>query len=205
MWTKICGLTREEDVRVCLDLDIDLTGFIFHPSSPRCVHPGQVARFPCGKSGRVGVFVRHTAEQIVDCIQDAGLDQVQLHGGQDPEICRRIGPERVLKVLWPQKYPHARAMQEDLDRFGPVCSAFVLDSGRSGGGHGRTVSVSWLSELVFPRPWFLAGGLGPHTLPDLLRTCRPDGLDLNSGVEISPGIKDQRLIEKCLRILTSKE
>ncbi len=190
---------------MCLDLNVDLTGFIFHPPSPRCVQPWQVAGFPRGRPRRVGVFVRQTAEEISACIQEAGLDLAQLHGSQDPKTCRRIGPERVLKVLWPQKYPHARAMQEDLDRFGPVCTAFVLDSGLSGGGHGRTVSVSWLPELVFPRPWYLAGGLGPNTLPDLLRTCRPDGLDLNSGVEISPGIKDRRLIEKCIRLMKSKE
>ena len=201
MRTKVCGLTRKEDVSFCADLGIDLTGFIFHPPSARCVHPDQVAGFPRLAVNRVGVFVRQTSEEILACMQKAGLDLAQLHGDHDVQTCQEIGPDRVLKVFWPQRYPHAQAMQQDLDRFAPVCSAFVLDSGHQGGGHGRTVHVAWLSELRFPRPWFLAGGLSPETLPTILQACRPDGVDLNSGVETRPGIKDRKRIQQCLRLL----
>lgn len=202
MITKVCGITREEDIQVCAELDIDLTGFIFHPSSPRCVHPEKVAGLLRTKAKRVGVFVRQTPNEVLDCLEKAKLDLAQLHGSQDPAFCRTIGPDRVMKVLWPQRYSSPQAMQKDLDRFAPLCSAFVLDSGRKGGGHGQTLDTTWLSELEFPQPWFLAGGLGPDTLPDLLKTCKPDGVDLNSGVEFEPGVKDRKLIENCLHQLT---
>ena len=198
MHIKVCGLTRDQDVLACAELGIDMVGFIFHPQSPRFVHPEQAAGFVRTSAKRVGVFVRHSPKEIAACMHKAGLDLAQLHGGQDPEACRAVGTKRVLKVLWPQRYPHARAMQEDLDRFAPVCSAFVLDSGKQGGGHGQTIDAAWLLQLSFPRPWFLAGGLGPDTLLDMLALLGPDGVDLNSGVEASPGVKDKKLIAKCV-------
>jgi phosphoribosylanthranilate isomerase len=201
MKVKVCGLTTAEDVAACARLGIDLTGFIFHPKSPRFVRPEQAAAFPRSTPGRVGVFVRQSPKEISACMRTAGLDLAQLHGGQSPEECQEVGPERVLKVLWPQGYPHARAMQEDLDRFAPVCTAFILDSGQQGGGHGRTIDTAWIADLAFPRPWFLAGGLTPDNLEPMLQACRPDGVDLNSGVEHSPGIKDHQRIKQCLGVL----
>ncbi|WP_051564393.1 phosphoribosylanthranilate isomerase [Desulfovermiculus halophilus] len=198
MKVKVCGLTRAEDVAACARLGIDLIGFIFHPQSPRFVRPEQAGALPRGTPGRVGVFVRQSQREISACMRTAGLDLAQLHGGQSPGECLDLGPERVLKVLWPQGYPHARAMQEDLERFAPVCSAFVLDSGLHGGGHGRTIDMTWIADLAFPRPWFLAGGLTPDNLEPMLQACRPDGVDLNSGVEHSPGIKNHKRIEQCL-------
>jgi phosphoribosylanthranilate isomerase len=201
MITKVCGITREEDILACAELGVDMTGFIFHPSSPRYVQPQKVAGLPRTKAKRVGVFVQQTRNEILECMEKAKIDLAQLHGNQDPQFCRAIGPDRVFKVLWPQKYPHAQAMQKDLQRYASVCAFFVLDSGLKGGGHGQTVDTTWISELYFPRPWLLAGGLGPSTLGDVLRNCKPDGVDLNSGVETQPGVKDRQQIKNCLRQL----
>ena len=198
---KVCGLTRQEDVHICQDLGVDLLGFIFHPASPRCLNPEAVPLSIPGRARRVGVFVRHSLDQVRTIMDLAGLDLAQLHGKQDVDFCRRVGAERVIKVLWPQSYAHAQAMQEDLQRFAPVCSMFLVDSGYQGGGHGATCRVSWLQDLSFPRPWYLAGGLSPKTLPEMLQTLPLQGVDLNSGVESTSGIKDEGKIQACMQTI----
>ena len=194
---KICGLTRPEDVELCLALGVDFTGFIFVPSSPRAVTPDVAAAMPEGSAQRVGVFAGITVAAMLDCARKARLDFLQLHGGESPEICRRIGPERVIKVLWPEN-GSLESLQAEMERFAPVCAYFLLDAGKGGGGTGNNLPFVDLASLTAPRPWFLAGGLGPENLVDALTLCRPDGVDLNSALEDVPGKKNPRLLRQAV-------
>jgi phosphoribosylanthranilate isomerase len=195
---KVCGMTRAEDLEACREAGVDLTGFIFHPRSPRYVTPEQAAGLP--RVGlRVGVFVSRSAEEVREIMDTAGLDLAQLHGKQDERFCEEVGPERVIRVFWPAGYDSLAELNADLARFAPVCRMFLLDSGTGGGGHGTTINWSGLKGLEADRPWLLAGGLTPGTVAEALATCRPDGLDLNSGLETAPGCKDAGLIQKAVK------
>lgn len=197
---KICGLTRAEDMTACFDSGVDFTGLIFGPKSPRHISPEQAARLPydpSGRSKRVGVFVKQPLEEVLATIETARLDLIQLHGGEDPEYCRSAGAERVIKVLWPQEFSPVE-LEVEFERFAPVCSYFLLDSGLSGGGSGQRLDekiLSALSALSPPRPWFLAGGLDARSAVQALTCCHPYALDFNSGLEIAPGIKDPQKIK----------
>ena len=108
MLCKVCGLTRPEDVALCHCLGVDFTGFIFARQSPRFVEPRVVAALPQGPAQRVGVFVQANLATIQNTAQEAKLDLVQLHSGEEVDFCRAVGPERVIKVLWPENlWPEA--------------------------------------------------------------------------------------------------
>ena len=203
MIIKVCGMTRPEDVEFCDALGIDLLGFIFHPASPRNVTPEWTARQRPLRALKTGVFVRQGVEEIADIARLAGLDLLQLHGGHTPQQCRALGPDRVIKALWPQRYPRAELLAADMELFAPVCRAILLDSGTSGGGHGQSLDPDNLRNLVGGHPWYLAGGLGPHNL-ETMKTTGAAGFDLNSGVESAPGIKDFDKIRRAFNILRGK-
>jgi phosphoribosylanthranilate isomerase len=197
---KVCGMTRTQDIRTCIDLDVDLLGFIFHPKSPRNISPQDVPDLSAFFVRTVGVFVNQGPDEIEQIMETAGLDLAQLHGDQSTETCRIIGPSRVIKVFWPMRYEGMDDLRRDMDRFAPVCAAFLLDAGTKSGGHGTCLDFTDLMHLDPPRPWLLAGGLGPANIAAAL-ACNPDGVDLNSGVESAPGIKDAEKIKQVMRII----
>ena len=208
---KVCGMTREEDALLCADLGADLLGFIFHPGSPRNTTPEFPARLHLPGVRKVGLFVDQKPMEALSLMAAGRLDLAQLHGGQTESWCavlaERMGPGRIIKVFWPEKAKSLEAFQAELDRYAPYCGMMLVDAGAGGGGHGRTISdtaAEILANAKFPRPWLLAGGLNPANLPGLISRHRsagplaqgqgPVGVDLNSGVEKSPGIKDETLL-----------
>ena len=221
---KVCGLTREEDVDLCLELGVDFTGFIFVAGSPRCITPAKAAGMPAGKAGRVGVFASQSVEEVADIMKKAKLDFAQLHGGESVEFCKRLGPERVIRTFWPQRIMRelsleeakqvgedtenagaslANALQKTCEPFADVCAYFLMDSGLGGGGSGQTQNWDRLDGFASPLPWLLAGGIGPDNAADALRACPASGLDCNSGVEQAPGIKDEQKLRRLMAGLGS--
>lgn len=198
---KVCGLTQADDVRLCLDLGVHYTGFVFAPKSPRFIKPEAAARLPRGAALRVGVFAGYGVSAIHDVMHLAGLDYAQLHGGEDDDFCRRVGPERVIKVFWPERLT-AEELEREAARYAPVSSLFLLDAGASGGGSGQTLAWSRLQTFAPPRPWLLAGGLHPGNMRDALQACAPYALDCNSGLETRPGIKDEAKLRAATRIVS---
>lgn len=188
---KVCGLTRREDVEASVRLGADLLGFIFHPPSPRNVRP----EFPGSLKGlgalKVGVFVKQTPEEVLQIMDEAGLDLAQLHGGQDDDFCRAVGPDQVIKVLWPERCGDPATLQAEAERYAPACSRLLLDAGTSGGGHGRAVDAGLIGQAIPSVPWILAGGLDSGNAAQAVEALRPCGVDFNSGVESAPGVKDE--------------
>lgn len=212
---KVCGMTSQADARMCAGLGVDLLGFIFHQKSPRNVGPELPASLgPDDLPGvrKVGLFVAQSVDETLALMRAGHLDLAQLHGGQDLAFCealaRGIGPERVIKVLWPEKAAGLEDFQAELDRFAPVCGMYLVDAGQGGGGHGRGIMEGAATDLLlcadFPRPWLLAGGLSPATAGPALERLAPlgargpAGVDLNSGVESAPGVKDETLLRQAL-------
>ncbi len=189
---KVCGLKRRQDVELCGALGVDMVGFIFHEPSLRSIRPEQVAELPRGRFLRVGVVVRQRTAAITDIMHRAELDLVQFHGEQDHHDAAAIGPQRVIRVVWPERFASKAALQAYLDAWADSCRYFLCDSGVAGGGHGRELqSAVALQQIVFPRPWLLAGGIGAENVRKKITKFQPDGVDMNSGVENAPGEKNR--------------
>lgn len=188
---KVCGQTHSPVADCAVSFGARFIGFVFHEGSPRSIAPERAASIRSAHVGRVGVFVRQRAPEILDIMRRARLDYAQLHGCQSMEDALAIGPDRVIRVLWPEQCADAADLQRRIDAWAPYCAYYLLDAGKScgSGGLGRRMEISWLNSLRFPRPWILAGGLDEANIPEALSQCSPDGLDLNSGIESSPGMK----------------
>jgi phosphoribosylanthranilate isomerase len=204
---KVCGLTRAEDALMCAELGVDWLGFIFHPASLRRVEPGPVAGFETGAARRVGVFVDQTPAEVNLIMAQARLDLAQLHGDQSREFCQAVGPERVIKVLWPQRGAGPEDLSREMAGFSEAAAFFLLEAGTTGGGHGRPLDLGRWASLAPSRPWLLAGGLEAASVRTL--AARPPagliGFDFNSRVESAPGLKDRRLVAAAVEAVRKNE
>ena len=198
---KICGITRQQDADAAVAAGADMCGFIFHEGSPRCCTPEQVAALHTPGLRRVGVFVGQSPREVRHIMQEARLDMAQLHGPQNPmhtaDCARLLGAENIIRVFWPQRHPSRADMEEHLRGHSRHCAYFLLDAGQQGGGSGKPLRWQALRGLDSPRPWLLAGGLGPHNAAEALALGLAGlaGLDFNSGVEEAPGSKSAAKIQ----------
>ena len=194
---KICGMTNLKDVKVAVDGGVDAVGFIFYKKSPRSVTMQAVRKIvlelpPFVDS--VGVFVNETAEQINKIADRCNLDRVQLHGNESPTFCKKIR-RRVIKVIRVKDIQSLKKLSDY-----PV-SSFLLDtfSEDQYGGTGRV--FDW--NLAYPAkkygPIILAGGLTPNNVRQAIQRIQPYGVDVCSGVESQPGIKDHKKMQIFLK------
>ena len=204
MLIKFCGLTRQEDVDHAASLSAAMCGFIFHPRSSRGVTVAQAAALDSGAMLRVGVFVNQGADEIRRIMDEARLDYAQLHGHQSVECARAIGAERVIRVLWPDRYTHRALLYNDLQRNAEACAYYLLDAGLKGGGSGHKLDWSDLASLRPAHPWLLAGGLSAANVAMAVGMCAPAGVDFNSGVEDAPGCKNREKMAAAFMAANSK-
>jgi phosphoribosylanthranilate isomerase len=186
---KICGITNLEDALCAASCGADAIGFIFHPPSPRFIADERVkeiiASLPAGIA-TVGVFVNREAEEVAQTVEDCGLDLIQLHGDESPEYCRRFPPERIIKAVFPRAPEDLRALDAyDVRAF----LADFRDAGRYG-GTGKRADWELAARLGKTRPLILAGGLCIENIGEALSAVEPCAVDINSGIEKAPGIKD---------------
>jgi phosphoribosylanthranilate isomerase len=190
---KFCGLTVPEDGKFAALLGADMAGFIFSPESKRYLPPEKASEMETFDLKRAGVFVREKPSQILEIASRARLDYVQLHGPYEPEDAKVIGPERVIRVVWPESFSDSGLLCDHLKLWDDLCAFFLFDAGASFGGHGRTLRTKDLSFLgLFPHKSLLAGGLGPSNIDLFWPALKGEllGFDFNSAVEISPGVKN---------------
>jgi phosphoribosylanthranilate isomerase len=188
MIVKICGITRPQDAERAVALGATAIGFIFWPSSPRRIDPAQARaialRLPASVR-KVGVFVDASAEELARTVHDAGLDTVQLHGAESPAVVRDVSA-RVIKAV-ALGSPDAEAMIAQWT--GTPLLVDAHDPVRRG-GTGRVVDWDRAAALARQREVILAGGLNPENVAEAVRRVRPAGIDVSSGVEQTPGVKD---------------
>jgi phosphoribosylanthranilate isomerase len=192
---KICGLTREEDVLFCADRGADFMGFIFVPSTPRFIEPERAAQITAEVRTReqrpqiVGVFRDSSAEYIREIASIVGLDFVQLHGAESDDTIRDIGIPSIKTFRVRDTLPNT--MQH------PSAEWFLFDTyeERRAGGTGRRFDWSLLAAYPRSKPFFLAGGLAPDNIAAAISMVRPDAVDIASGVEAEPGVKDHEKID----------
>ena len=186
---KICGITRAVDARLAAELGATWIGFVFWPGSPRCVTPARAVEIlsglPPDVSG-VGVFVDQPAEEIAAIADTVGLGAVQLHGGETVAgygACNR----RVIKAVGLS----GQGTVEDIAKVWPDATLLLdaFDPVRKG-GTGRTVDWTLAREIASRRRTVLSGGLRAENVAMAMREVAPYGLDVSSGVEREPGVKD---------------
>ena len=186
---KICGITRIDDALCAAACGADAVGFIFHEASPRYIAPERakeiIAALPRGIA-TVGVFINREAEEVVQTVENCGLDLIQLHGDESPEYCRRFSSERVIKAVFPRTPEDLRA----LDAYDVL--AFLADFRETGryGGTGKRADWGLAARLGKTHPLILAGGLCIENIGEALAAVAPGAVDINSGCERTPGIKD---------------
>ena len=186
---KICGITRKEDAFFAASLGVDALGFVFAPS-PRQVTEQQVADIVYDLPpfvSTVGVFVNAEPDRIRQIVQRCPLDWIQLHGGETPSYCSGLGL-KVLKAIRVRDTESLSAMHAYRDHVqGFVLDTYVKDQH---GGTGKAFDWSLVRETQDLGPVILAGGLTPGTVKEALAAAKPYGVDVSSGVESTPGIKD---------------
>ena len=186
---KICGITRVEDALLACQLGADAIGMVLTPSSPRCVAPERARAIRAALPAFVtAVLLVHDlpAAQVESALRSVRPGLVQFHGSEDAEFCERFDVPYV-KALGMDGAVDVRA----LAAAHPRARGFVLDGHPPGqqGGRGRTFDWSRVPRDL-GRPVILAGGLNPANVGEAIRTVAPWAVDLASGVEASPGIKD---------------
>ncbi len=197
---KVCGITELKQLQQLDGLDIDFAGMIFYKESPRYVggklNPKDVkkADFDLKKTG---VFVNPEMIDVLDAIDEYGLEVVQLHGDETPEMCEDLSSEvEVIKAFRIKG-------DEDIDKlvapYDAVCDYYLFDTGglkESFGGTGQQFDWSILEKAKIEKPFFLSGGIGVEDAARVKGFKHPDmfGVDINSKFEVSPGVKDMKLV-----------
>lgn len=187
MIVKICGITRLEDAEAAVDAGAGAIGFIFWPNSPRFIDPHRARKIAAALPPfvtSVGVFVNQSLDYVNRVAGLVRLGAVQLHGDETAEfaaavshpVIKAVAPGRGEPVKWPARVRLLLDVHDPLAR----------------GGTGRTIDWAAAADIAAHRPILLAGGLTPDNVADAVARVRPFGIDVSSGVERAPGIKDHR-------------
>lgn len=194
---KVCGMTSLKDALVVVEEGADAVGFIFYKKSPRSVTMKTVREIVLELPpfvDTVGVFVDETAEQINKIADYCNLDMVQLHGDESPAFCRKIR-RRVIKAF------RLKDMQSLKKLSGFQVSGFLLDtfSESLNGGTGKVFDWSLALPAKKFGPVIVAGGLTPNNVRQAVQQVHPYGVDVCSGVESEPGVKDHKKVRAFLK------
>ena len=202
MRIKICGITKPEQGKAIARLGATTLGFICVKRSPRYVTPQQIAiiteHIPA-EVERIGVFANASQQEILATVTESHLTGVQLHGDESPQFCQN------LQQLLPSQIELIKALRiKNLDSltnaqiYYDLVDTILLDAYHPQllGGTGKTLDWQDLTNFQPPLPWLLAGGLTPDNILEALKRVHPQGIDLSSGVERSPGDKDLAKVKK---------
>ncbi|NCF16975.1 MAG: phosphoribosylanthranilate isomerase [Haliea sp.] len=192
---KICGITRPEDAREAVAGGADAIGMVFYPPSPRAISVVQAAEIVDAISPFVTVValvVDKPADDINRILEQVPVDLIQFHGDESPAFCRQFA----------RPWMKALRVREDTD-IASACGAYgegraiLLDAWQEGVPGGTGMRFDWgLVSRSLPLPVVLAGGLNEHNVAEAVATVKPAAVDVSSGVECSPGIKDAGKIRR---------
>jgi len=203
---KICGLTQVDQAVACVDAGAAAIGLVFYAKSPRNVSidtAHNITRALPQGVARVGVFVDEPYDVIMQRVTACHLTCVQLHGQETPELVMQLKSTgvAVIKSLFVDRSP----LLKEADQFSADAYLAECGTGPLPGGNARGWNYADAGDLGRSYPLILAGGLSPNNVADALQSACPDGLDVSSGVESRPGIKDLALVNQFMRtVINSK-
>ena len=196
---KICGITSLKDAEMAVNYSVSAIGMIFCPDSPRYVDPAEVEqwidRIPDSVK-KVGVFVNEQIDTINNITRQLKLEFIQLHGDESPEFCNGI-IRPVIKVFRVGDDFDAIVLNE-YDVHG-----FLFDTYKKGNPGGTGARFNWdlIANLKTEKPIILSGGLTPENVLNGIEAVNPAAVDVNSGVESVPGVKDEEKIKELFSVL----
>lgn len=199
---KVCGMKDATNIASLLQLPIDYIGLIFYERSPRFAGHVDPQIFDQYDVPKVGVFVDQAVEEIVERQQAFQLDVIQLHGQESPAFCQEIKNKGL--TVWKAFGVNADFDFSLLDSYREVVDLFLFDTKTPAhGGSGNTFDWDLLNQYNGNTPYLLSGGIGVDNLATALerKDSRMVGLDLNSKLEINPGLKNIDLVQKALKII----
>ncbi len=195
MVIKVCGMRKLDNITQLDQLGVDYMGLIFYDKSPRYVGKYNI---PATRTKKVGVFVNHSIAGVITAIQTYNLAGIQLHGIEDvayiKELRHHLNLHSLGNVLIFKAFRVTETLTtKEISSYENDVDLFILDSGgKSYGGNGKRWDYSLLQKLSFEKSFLLSGGIDDTISIDELINLHPlcIGVDLNSGFEIEPGIKD---------------
>ncbi|MER1968109.1 phosphoribosylanthranilate isomerase [Castellaniella sp. GW247-6E4] len=209
---KVCGLTRRDDVRAAVDAGVDAIGLVFYPPSRRYLNAGAAATLrdlvPAFVD-TVALFVNPSVADVREVIEAVGPDLLQFHGEESPQFCTQFG------VRYLKGFRVGAPGQDTADALAAHCAAhgraaaWLFDSFSQGyGGSGTSLDPALLREVARApdaRPLVLAGGLSAGNVGARVAELRPYAVDVSSGVEESPGLKDPARIVEFMRAVRAAD
>jgi phosphoribosylanthranilate isomerase len=206
MQIKICGITNSNDALACAAAGVDLIGLNFYERSPRYIGPDQartIARALPPSTQAVGIFVDAPIGEIRRVANEVGLRLVQLHGSESPEMCGELARDfEIIKALRTDDGFDARKASAY-----PMCTILLdtYDEQMAGGtGEVGDWRIARETRKFAPR-LILAGGLNPENVAQAITMVNPDGVDVCSGLESVPGIKDLRRVQQFVSVARNAE
>lgn len=193
---KICGLTEPNNALDCIKAGADAIGLVFYPKSPRYLSMERavaITKILPVETCIWGVFVNADFDSIMNIKNACNLKVVQLHGQEPPELIKRLKQEQIIiiKALFYTSSPRIEEASEYPDAY-----AFLIEwgGGRLPGGNAETWNYSLSKQLSFKHKIVIAGGLSPTNVAWVITKTKPWAVDVSSGVESAPGIKDMQKV-----------
>ena len=207
-FVKICGITSIDQALQIAKLGADAIGVISVKESPRYVSPEKKEdifrnlkkNFPNVK--RVSV-VKNIPLELISINSFEFENVIQLHGDEDLSYSKKLRRKLPQIELWKAFRIKDRENIREIELFSDFIDAVLLDSWneKTYGGSGIRINSKYLEELKFNKPWFLAGGISIDWLKQILTDIKPNGIDISSSIEISPGIKDMNKTKELLNLI----
>jgi len=198
---KVCGLTSLEDARFVSGALAHYLGFIFYKGSPRHITPAKAGAIINWIEGPecVGVFVNEPLDDVNAVARQTGIDYVQLHGEETPSYCQLI-EKPLIKVIHITDSDEPEAIAKKIEPYRKVADYFLFDTKTEDqwGGTGQTFDWQILEKITRDIPFFLSGGLNPRNVRLACQQVRPYAIDISSGLESEPGIKDFDKVEELM-------
>ena len=194
---KICGITRPEDAELAASLGAWAIGFILWPQSKRAADPpvaAGIARALRRRTQLVGVFVNPTLDEVVHASEGIGLTHVQLHGDEGPAFCTAVAERTGARVIKALRIASGADMR-DAERYHTDFQLLDAAAGAAYGGTGRTWDWDLIARRRSRTPVIVSGGLTSDNVADAIAKVRPWAVDVASGVESAPGVKDPAKVE----------
>ncbi len=204
---KVCGITRPADAELAASLGAWALGFILWPGSKRAADPGVAAGIARALRRRlelVGVFVNQPLDEIERLADVIGFTHVQLHGDEGPQFCAAVAQRTGCRVIKAVRVGSGADLQA-LERF--HTDLHLLDTAAHGlrGGSGQTWDWALAAQRRSTVPALLSGGLVPENVAEGIAAVRPWGVDVASGTEASPGVKDPEKLEAFIAAVRATE
>lgn len=204
---KVCGITQLKQLQQLEALNIDYAGLIFYKDSPRYMGDkisGKEIKEADFDIKKVGVFVNPSYSELLDAIDEYGLDIVQLHGNETPEMCEELSAEVEVIKAFRIAGDDSIDIDEMVMPYDAACDFYLFDTAglkESFGGTGQQFDWSILKKAKIEKPFFLSGGIGPDDAQKVKAFKHPDffAIDVNSKFETAPGVKDMAALLKFLQ------